>query len=93
MKAYAETLKNPDAAINAMGDIVGGTMNEDQGKAQAKEVLNVTLGVLFSAGNKDKKIGLNVASDWEDMVALMKKYNDLDPKTDAKSLYTNEFLN
>ena len=56
-------------------------------------MLNVTLGVLFSAGNKDKKIGLNVASDWEDMVALMKKYNDLDPKTDAKSLYTNEFLN
>jgi NitT/TauT family transport system substrate-binding protein len=93
MKAYGETLKNPDAAINSMGDIVGGTMNEDQGKAQAKEVLKVTLDVLFSAGNKDKKIGLNVPGDWEDMIALMKKYNDLDPKAEAKNFYTNEFLN
>jgi NitT/TauT family transport system substrate-binding protein len=93
MKAYGETLKNPDAAINSMGDIVGGTMNEDQGKAQAKEVLKVTLDVLFSARNKDKKVGLNVAEDWEDMIALMKKYNDLDPKAEAKNFYTNEFLN
>ena len=76
-----------------MGDIVGGTMNEDQGKAQAKEVLKVTLDVLFSARNKDKKVGLNVAEDWEDMIALMKKYNDLDPKAEAKNFYTNEFLN
>jgi NitT/TauT family transport system substrate-binding protein len=92
MKAYGETLKNPDAAINSMGDIVGGTMNEEQGKAQAKEVLNVTLGVLFSKGNTEKKVGLNVPSDWDDMIALMKKYNDLDPKADPKSFYTNEFL-
>ena len=76
-----------------MGDIVGGTMNEDQGKAQARAVLDVTIGVLISPANKEKKLGLNVASDWEDMVALMKKYNDLDPKVDAKSFYTNEFVN
>jgi hypothetical protein len=57
-------------------------------------VLLVEKGIPFNIVFMDiKKIGLNVASDWEDMVALMKKYNDLDPKTDAKSLYTNEFLN
>lgn len=93
MKAYGETLKNPDSAIGSMADIVGGTMNEDQGKVQARAVLDVTLGVLFSAANKDKKIGLNVPSDWDDMIALMKKYNDLDPKADPKTFYTNEFLN
>ena len=93
MKAYGETLKNPDAAVASMVDIVGGTMNEDQGKAQARAVLDVTLGVLFSAANKDKKIGLNVPSDWDDMIALMKKYNDLDPKADPNTFYTNEFLN
>lgn len=93
MQAYAETLKDPDAAVASMADIVGGTMNEDQGKAQAKEVLKVTLGILFSKGNSEKKIGLNVASDWDDMIALMKKYNDLDPKAEAKNFYTNEFLN
>ncbi len=93
MKAYADTVKNPDAAVASMADIVGGTMNEDQGKAQARAVLDVTIGVLISAANKDKKLGLNVPSDWEDMIALMKKYNDLDPKADPKSFYTNEFLN
>ena len=93
LKSYAETAKNPDAAIASMADIVGGTMNEDQGKAQARAVLDVTIGVLISPANKDKKLGLNVPADWEDMVALMKKYNDLDPKADAKSFYTNEFVN
>ena len=93
MKAYAETAKNPDAAIASMADIVGGTMAEDQGKAQARAVLDVTISVLTSPANKEKKIGLNVPSDWEDMVALMKKYNDLDPKAEAKSFYTNEFVN
>lgn len=93
MQAYAETIKNPGAAIDAMADIVGGTMKEDQGKLQARTVLDVTIGVLFSPANKDKKLGLNVPSDWEDMVALMKKYNDLDPKAEAKAFYTNEFLN
>jgi len=93
LKSYGETAKNPDAAIASMADIVGGTMNEDQGKAQARAVLDVTIGVLISPANKDKKLGLNVPADWEDMVALMKKYNDLDPKADAKSFYTNEFVN
>lgn len=93
MKSYAETLKNPDAAIASMADIVGGTMNQDDSKAQARAVLDVTLSVLFSAANKDKKLGLNVPSDWDDMIALMKKYNGLDPKADPKSFYTNQFLN
>ena len=93
VKSYAATLKNPDAAIASMADIVGGTMNQDDSKAQARAVLDVTLGVLFSAANKDKKLGLNVPSDWDDMIALMKKYNGLDPNADPKSFYTNQFLN
>lgn len=92
IKSYKETEKDPAAAVAAMGDIVGGTMNEDAGKAQALEVLNVTLGVLYSAANKDKVLGLNVDSDWADMVALMKKYNGLDPNADPKSFYTNAFV-
>jgi len=93
VKSYAAAEKDPDAAVNAMADIVGGTMAEDEGKAQARAVLDVTLGVLYSGGNTDKKLGLNVASDWADMIDLMKKYNDLDPKADPASFYTNEFLN
>src|SRR3954469_8569143 len=63
IKAYKETEANPDAAIASMADIVGGSMAEDQGKAQARAVLDVTLSVLYSKANKDKKLALNVASD------------------------------
>ena len=92
VKAYQEGEKNPDAAVNAMADIVGGTMAEDQGKAQARAVLDVTLGVLYSKANTEKKLGLNVASDWDDMLTLMKTYNDLQTDKPASAFYTNDYL-
>ncbi len=92
IKAYQATEKNPQMAINSMADIVGGSMAEKQGKEQALSVLQVTLGVLYSKANTRKKIGLNVASDWNDMLALMKKYNDLDTTRTAASFYTNTFI-
>ncbi len=92
MKSYASTEADPDAAVAAMADIVGGTMAEDEGKAQARAVLDVTLGLLYSNANSERKLGINVPSDWEGMVALMKEYNDLDPNSDPASFYTNEFV-
>jgi NitT/TauT family transport system substrate-binding protein len=92
MKAYKETEANPDAAIASMADIVGGSMAEDQGKAQARAVLDVTLSVLYSKANKDKKLGMNVPADWDDMLALMKKYNDLQTDKPASAFYTNDFV-
>jgi len=92
MKAYGETEANPSAAVDSMADIVGGTMAEDEGKAQASAVLAVTLGVLYSQSNADKQLGLHVASDWDDMLSLMKEYNDLETDKVAADFYTNEFL-
>jgi NitT/TauT family transport system substrate-binding protein len=92
IKSYKAAEADPDAAVNAIGDIVGGTMNEDEGKAQSRAVLDVTLGLLYSAANTDKTLGLNVPSDWADMVDLMKKYNDLDPAADPTTFYTNAFI-
>jgi len=92
MEAYAAAEANPDAAVNAIADIVGGSMAEDAGKAQSREVLDVTLGILYSNANTDKVLGLNVPSDWEDMVNLMKEYNDLDSAAKATDFYTNDFL-
>ena len=92
IKSYKETAKNPEAAVASMGDIVGGTMNEDAGKAQALEVLKVTLGILYSERNKDKVLGLNVDDDWADMIGLMKKYNGLAAGAAPKSFYTNDFV-
>lgn len=93
LKSYAEAEKDPDAAVASMADIVGGTMAEDEGKAQARSVLDVTLSVLYSNANTEKKLGMNVPSDWSDMVLLLKEYNDLDPDADPASFYTNEFVN
>ena len=92
MKAYEKTTANPDAAVAAIADIVGGTMADDQGKAQARAVLDVTLGILYSKSNADKVLGMHVASDWDDMLGLMKEYNDLDTDKSASAFYTNKFL-
>jgi NitT/TauT family transport system substrate-binding protein len=92
VKAYKEAEAHPDQAIASMADIVGGSMAEDQGKAQARAVLDVTLGVLYSKANKDKKLALNVPSDWDDMLKLMKTYNGLETDKPASSFYTNDFL-
>jgi NitT/TauT family transport system substrate-binding protein len=92
VKAYKEGEKNPDAAVNAMADIVGGTMADDKGKAQSRAVLDVTLGILYSANNKDKRLGYNVPADWDSMLALMKQYNDLKTDQPASAFYTNDFI-
>jgi NitT/TauT family transport system substrate-binding protein len=92
IRSYKEAEADPDAAVDAIADIVGGTMAEDEGKAQSRSVLDVTLGLLYSDANTDMQLGLNVASDWTSMVDLMKKYNDLDAEADPASFYTNEFI-
>jgi NitT/TauT family transport system substrate-binding protein len=92
IKAYKETETNPDAAVASMADIVGGSMAEDQGKQQARAVLDVTLGILYSKNNADKRLGYNVPTDWEEMINLMKQYNDLKTDKPATAFYTNDFL-
>lgn len=92
IKSYKAAEADPDAAVAAMGDIVGGSMNEEEGLAQSRAVLDVTLSLLYSAANTEKKLGLNVPSDWADMIALMKTYNDLDPAADPTTFYTNAFI-
>lgn len=92
IKSYKAAEADPQAAVNAMGDIVGGTMNEEAGKKQAAEVQKVTLDVLYSKANTGKVLGLNQPQDWVDMVELMKKYNGLETKEQATFFYTNDFL-
>jgi NitT/TauT family transport system substrate-binding protein len=92
VKSFKEAEANPDAAIASMADIVGGSMAEDQGKAQARAVLDVTLGILYSKANTDKKLGLNVPADWDAMLELMKTYNGLQTDKPATAFYTNDYL-
>ena len=52
-----------------------------------RAVLDVTLGVLYSKANTEKKLGLNVPSDWEDMLALMKTTMIFRPTSQPLPLY------
>ena len=92
IESYKATEASPQAAVNAMADIVGGTMAEDKGKAQALAVLQVTLGVLYSKANTQHRLGWHVPSDWTDMVTLMKTYNGLQTDKPASAFYTNAFV-
>ena len=59
---------------------------------QARKVLDVTLSILLSPNNNEKRIGLNVPSDWESALDLLKKYNDLKTDMKASDFYTNDFV-
>ncbi len=92
LRAYKDTEADPDAAVASMADIVGGTMAEEQGMAQARAVLDVTLGVLYSNANADRTLGMHIDSDWDDMLTLMKEFNDLETEMTAADFYTNDFV-
>ncbi len=92
VQSYHAAEKDPDAAVAAMADVVGGSMADDKGKAQARAVLDVTLGILYSKANKDKRLGYNVPSDWDDMLKLMKTSNGLETDQPATAFYTNAFV-
>ena len=59
---------------------------------QARKVLDVTLSILLSPNNKEKRIGLNVPEDWDSALALLEKYNDLKTDMKASDFYTNDFV-
>lgn len=89
LKAVAAAQANPDEAIQAL--INWSASVEDQ-KAQAREVLDVTLSILYSANNKDKALGLNVPADWESALAILKQYKELQTDQPASAFYTNAFV-
>ena len=79
LEAVKDAKADPDSAIAAIINW-NASMEEDKVKVQARKVLDVTLSILISPNNKEKRLGLNVAEDWDSALALLEKYNDL--KTD-----------
>ncbi len=83
--------ENPDEAIAALTSWQGST-DDEKTKIQARKVLDVTLGILYSAANTKKQLGLNVPSDWESALSLLTKYTDLKTEMKASEFYTNDFV-
>ncbi|HZT19862.1 MAG TPA: ABC transporter substrate-binding protein [Dongiaceae bacterium] len=83
--------EDPDAAIAAIINW-NASMEEDKVKIQARKVLDVTLSILYSPNNKEKRLGLNVEQDWASALELLKTYNDLKTDMKASDFYTNDFV-
>jgi NitT/TauT family transport system substrate-binding protein len=82
---------NPDAAVAAVLKAQGGTPDEKQ-RVQNRKVLDVTLSILISPKNTEKRLGLNVPDDWQSALDLLKTYQGLQADKPASYFYTNEFV-
>jgi NitT/TauT family transport system substrate-binding protein len=91
LEAVKDAKADPDSAIAAIINW-NASMEEDKVKVQARKVLDVTLSILISPNNKEKRLGLNVAEDWDSALALLEKYNDLKTDMKASDFYTNDFV-
>lgn len=89
LKSVEAARADPDEAIRAL--INWSASVEDQ-KAQAREVLDVTLSILYSANNKENVLGLNVPEDWDSALAILKQYKELQTDQPASAFYTNAFV-
>lgn len=89
LKAAKAAEENPDEAIASLVDWGGEAAIK---KDQARQVLDVTLSILYSPNNKEKKLGLNVEEDWASALELFKEYKGLKTDMKATDFYTNSFL-
>src|SRR5262249_41348469 len=91
LEATRAAAADPDAAIKSLISWKANTEDETE-KKQARQVLDVTLSILYSPNNKQKKLGLYVPADWEAALDNLKKYTELKTDMTADQFYTNEFV-
>ena len=89
--AVKASAADPEAAVQSLVNWKASAGDEKE-LAQAREVLAVTLSILTSSNNKEKRIGLNVEADWSSALELLKKYSELKTDMTADQFFTNEFL-
>src|SRR5262249_46313451 len=89
--ATKEALANPDEAIQSLINWRASTA-DDKEKKQARQVLDVTLSILYSPNNKAKRLGYNVPGDWAAALDMLKNYTDLKTDMKAEDFYTNDFV-
>ena len=87
VKGFEDALKDPDAAVAALLKLAPLADRET-----VRRQLAVDLGMLFSAGNPQKRIGYGPPEDWQATLELLKKYRGLETSLPATAFYTNEFL-
>ena len=89
LQATEAALANPDECVASLVNWAGEAAVDAK---QARQVLDVTLSILISPNNTDKKIGLNVEKDWASAMALFKEYKDLKTDKQPTDFFTNEYI-
>jgi NitT/TauT family transport system substrate-binding protein len=87
LKGFEEAVKDPEAAVAALMKLAP-LADRDVVRRQ----LAVDLSLLFSAANKQKRLGYGPPEDWEATLEVLKKYRGLETNLPATAFYTNEFL-
>ena len=91
LAATKAATQDPDAAIKSLINWKASTEDEKE-RVQARKVLDVTLSILYSPNNKQKRLGLNVPEDWQSALDLLQKYTEFKTDMKADQFYTNEFV-
>jgi len=89
LKSFKAAIQNPDEAVNSL---LNWASEAAVDKAQARQVLDVTLSIAYSPNNNDKILGLNVEEDWESALQLLKEYKELKTDMKASDFFTNDFV-
>ena len=87
VRGWEEAVRTPDAAVAALGQLAPLT---DAGILRRQ--LAVSLGLLFSPANAQRRVGYGPPEDWEETLRLLRRYRDLETPQPASAFYTNDFL-
>jgi NitT/TauT family transport system substrate-binding protein len=86
VKSWEEAKKNPGAAVDAALKV-----KPDLNRQSQLEQLMVDIELLDSANSKGR-IGWGAQADWDQTLALLKQYRELNTDKDWTAFHTNEFL-
>lgn len=89
LRAVKAAEADPDVSVASLVRWAGGAAVD---KDQARQVLDVTLSILYSPNNPSKRVGLHARKDWESSLSLLKEYKDLETDMSADDFYTNDYV-
>lgn len=87
VRAWQASIKDPDAAIDALLKI-----RPDLDRASQKGQLLADISFMPSEANKGKPLGYNAPADWERTMTILKEYRDLKTDKPASAFYTDAFI-
>lgn len=86
VRSWEESRKNPGAAVDAALKV-----KSDLNRQSTLDQLMVDIELLDSPNSKGR-VGWGAEKDWEQTIALLKQYRELETRNNWTAFHTNEFL-